>query len=63
MLLTQVFVETQKEDEKARLRSLKDLDEAIRLVDARKPIVYSSPTKRRIYSHSMSALCHSIHRI
>jgi hypothetical protein len=50
MLLTHVFVEAQKEDKKARLRSLKDLDElAITLVDACKPIVYSSRTKRTIF--------------
>jgi hypothetical protein len=53
-----------KEDKKAPLRSLKDLDElAITLVDACKPIVYSSRTKRRIYCNNMSAFCHLIHRI
>ena len=43
LLLSDVFGEAQKEDRKARLRSLKDLDAlAITLVDACKPIVDSS---------------------
>jgi hypothetical protein len=59
-----VFVEAQKEDKKARLRSLKHLDElAITLVDACKPIVYSSPTKRSTYFNNMSAFCYLINGI
>ena len=43
MLMTDVFGEAQKEDRKARLRSLKDLDAlAITLVEACKPIVDTS---------------------
>ena len=63
-LLLSTVRQDPKEDKTARLRSLKDLDElAITLVDACKPIVYSSPTKRRLHFNNMSAFCHLIHRI
>ncbi|MGH8323131.1 MAG: Tn3 family transposase, partial [Steroidobacteraceae bacterium] len=51
MLMTEVFGEAQKEDRKARLRSLKDLDAlAITLVEAFKPVVDPALTDAKVRS-------------